>query len=266
MRMEHPYEFVQGTTPLLISMPHPGLLLPDEVAELLTPEARALPDTDWHIPQLYDFARAMGAGVLVGNYSRFVIDLNRPADDKPLYTTATTGLYPDVLFDGRPSFLPGKAPSDEERAGYLQQVWQPYHQQLQDELARLKAKHGYALLFDAHSIASVIPRLFDGRLPDLNLGTNGGESCAPALSDRLVACCEQQQQFTHVLNGRFKGGYITRAYGRPEQQQHAIQLELAQVNYMSEQYPFAFEPQRAAALQRLLKQMIDSLLSCELPR
>ena len=98
----------------------------------------------------------MGASVLVGNYSRFVIDLNRPADDKPLYTTATTGLYPDVLFDGRPSFLPGKAPTDAERAGYLQQIWQPYHQQLQDELARLKARHGYALLFDAHSIASVI--------------------------------------------------------------------------------------------------------------
>jgi formiminoglutamase len=98
------------------------------------------------------------------------------------------------------------------------------------------------------------------------LGTNGGESCAPALSDRLVACCEQQQQFTHVLNGRFKGGYITRAYGQPQQQQHAIQLELAQVNYMSEQYPFAFEPQRAAALQRLLKQMIDSLLACGQPR
>ena len=111
-----------------------------------------------------------------------------------------------------------------------------------------------------HSIASVIPRLFDGQLPDLNLGTNGGESCALALSDRLVACCEQQQQYTHVLNGRFKGGYITRAYGQPQQQQHAIQLELAQVNYMSEQYPYAFEPQRAASLQRLLKQMIEGLL------
>jgi formiminoglutamase len=261
MTIRDPFDFHAGSLPLLISIPHAGTRLTPAVEAGLTEDARPLPDTDWHIPQLYDFARTMGASVLVGNYSRFVIDLNRPADDKPLYTTATTGLYPDVLFDGRQSFLPGKAPSDQERAGYLQQIWQPYHQQLQDELARLKAKHGYALLFDAHSIASVIPRLFDGKLPDLNLGTNGGESCAPALSDRLVACCEQQQQFTHVLNGRFKGGYITRAYGQPHQQQHAIQLELAQVNYMSEQYPFAFDPQRAASLQRLLKQMIDSLLS-----
>lgn len=260
MTIRDPFSFQTGSLPLLISIPHAGTQLTPAVEAGLTDDARPLPDTDWHIPQLYDFARAMGASVLVGNYSRFVIDLNRPADDKPLYTTATTGLYPDVLFDGRPSFLPGQAPTDAERAGYLQQIWQPYHQQLQNELSRLKARHGYALLFDAHSIASVIPRLFDGQLPDLNLGTNGGESCAQALSDRLVACCEQQQQYTHVLNGRFKGGYITRAYGQPQQQQHAIQLELAQVNYMSEQYPYAFEPQRAASLQRLLKQMIESLL------
>jgi formiminoglutamase len=226
----------------------------------LTDEARPLQDTDWHIPRLYDFARAMGASILVGNYSRLVIDLNRPADDKPLYTTATTGLFPDVLFDGRSSFLPDAAPSDEERAGYLQNIWQPYHQQLQHELTRLKTQHGYALLFDAHSIASVIPRLFDGKLPDLNLGTNGGESCPASLSDRLVTCCQQQQQFSHVLNGRFKGGYITRAYGQPQENQHAVQLELAQVNYMSEQ-TFEFDAARAAPLQRLLQQMIESMLA-----
>ncbi|KFK94809.1 MULTISPECIES: N-formylglutamate deformylase [unclassified Serratia (in: enterobacteria)] len=256
-----PFEFQSGNLPLLISIPHAGTRLTPAVEHGLSEDARPLPDTDWHIPLLYDFARQMGASMLVGNYSRFVIDLNRPADDKPLYTTATTGLYPDVLFDGRPSFLPAQAPSDEERAGYLQNVWHPYHQQLQNELARLKALHGYALLFDAHSIASVIPRLFDGKLPDLNLGTNSGASCASAISDRLVACCEQQQQFTHVLNGRFKGGYITRAYGQPQQKQHAVQLELAQVNYMSEQYPFAFDAARAAPLQHLLQQMLETMLA-----
>ncbi|VTR59399.1 Predicted N-formylglutamate amidohydrolase [Serratia fonticola] len=206
MMIRDPFEFQSGQLPLLISIPHAGTRLTPAVEKGLTDEARPLQDTDWHIPRLYDFTRAMGASVLVGNYSRLVIDLNRPADDKPLYTTATTGLFPDVLFDGRPSFLPDAAPSDEERAGYLQNIWQPYHQQLQNELARLKAQHGYALLFDAHSIASVIPRLFDGKLPDLNLGTNGGESCPASLSDRLVTCCQQQQQFSHVLNGRFKGG------------------------------------------------------------
>ncbi|OKP26868.1 N-formylglutamate deformylase [Serratia fonticola] len=255
-----PFEFQSGQLPLLISIPHAGTRLTPAVEKGLTDEARPLQDTDWHIPRLYDFARAMGASILVGNYSRLVIDLNRPADDKPLYTTATTGLFPDVLFDGRPSFLPDAAPSDQERAGYLQNIWQPYHQQLQNELTRLKAQHGYALLFDAHSIASVIPRLFDGKLPDLNLGTNGGESCPASLSDRLVTCCQQQQQFSHVLNGRFKGGYITRAYGQPQENQHAVQLELAQVNYMSEQ-TFEFDAVRAAPLQRLLQQMIESMLA-----
>ncbi|CAI1123390.1 N-formylglutamate deformylase [Serratia fonticola] len=259
MMIRDPFEFQSGQLPLLISIPHAGTRLTPAVEKGLTDEARPLQDTDWHIPRLYDFARAMGASILVGNYSRLVIDLNRPADDKPLYTTATTGLFPDVLFDGRPSFLPDAAPSDEERAGYLQNIWQPYHQQLQNELARLKAQHGYALLFDAHSIASVIPRLFDGKLPDLNLGTNGGESCPASLSDRLVTCCQQQQQFSHVLNGRFKGGYITRAYGQPQEHQHAVQLELAQVNYMSEQ-TFEFDAARAAPLQRLLQQMIESML------
>ncbi|WP_421081840.1 N-formylglutamate deformylase [Serratia fonticola] len=255
-----PFEFQSGQLPLLISIPHAGTRLTPAVEKGLTDEARPLQDTDWHIPRLYDFARAMGTSILVGNYSRLVIDLNRPADDKPLYTTATTGLFPDVLFDGRPSFLPDAAPSDQERAGYLQNIWQPYHQQLQNELTRLKAQHGYALLFDAHSIASVIPRLFDGKLPDLNLGTNGGESCPASLSDRLVTCCQQQQQFSHVLNGRFKGGYITRAYGQPQEHQHAVQLELAQVNYMSEQ-TFEFDAVRAAPLQRLLQQMIESMLA-----
>lgn len=255
-----PFEFQSGQLPLLISIPHAGTRLTPAVEKGLTDEARPLQDTDWHIPRLYDFARAMGASILVGNYSRLVIDLNRPADDKPLYTTATTGLFPDVLFDGCPSFLPDAAPSDQERAGYLQNIWQPYHQQLQNELTRLKAQHGYALLFDAHSIASVIPRLFDGKLPDLNLGTNGGESCPASLSDMLVTCCQQQQQFSHVLNGRFKGGYITRAYGQPQENQHAVQLELAQVNYMSEQ-TFEFDAVRAAPLQRLLQQMIESMLA-----
>lgn len=260
MMIRDPFEFQSGQLPLLISIPHAGTRLTPAVEKGLTDEARPLQDTDWHIPRLYDFARAMGASILVGNYSRLVIDLNRPADDKPLYTTATTGLFPDVLFDGRPSFLPDAAPSDQERAGYLQNIWQPYHQQLQNELTRLTAQHGYALLFDAHSIASVIPRLFDGKLPDLNLGTNGGESCPASLSDRLVTCCQQQQQFSHVLNGRFKGGYITRAYGQPQEHQHAVQLELAQVNYMSEQ-TFEFDAVRAAPLQRLLQQMIESMLA-----
>jgi len=250
-----PYEFTAGTSPLLISIPHAGIRLTPEVAEGLSEAAQPLGDTDWHIPRLYDFARALGASVLVGNYSRFVIDLNRP------YTTATTGLYPDTLFDGRDTFKPGKIPTDARRQDYLAQIWQPYHQRIQSELARIKQQFGYALLFDAHSIASVIPRLFDGQLPDLNLGTNNGASCSPELSEVLTGICQQQSRFSHVLNGRFKGGYITRAYGQPDADIHAVQLELAQVNYMDETPPYAWSETRAPALQSLLQQLLEGMLA-----
>ena len=256
-----PYDFTAGTSPLLISIPHAGTRLTPEVAEGLSEAAQPLGDTDWHIPRLYDFARALGASILVGNYSRFVIDLNRPSDDKPLYTTATTGLYPDTLFDGRDTFKPGMAPTDARRQDYLAQTWQPYHERLQAELARIKQQFGYALLFDAHSIASVIPRLFDGQLPDLNLGTNNGASCSPELSGVLTGICQQQSQFSHVLNGRFKGGYITRAYGQPAADIHAVQLELAQVNYMDETPPYAWSETRAPQLQTLLKQMLEGMVA-----
>lgn len=255
-----PFEFTQGTLPLLFSAPHAGTALTTEVQQGLSEAARGLPDTDWHIPQLYDFLRDSGASLLVANYSRFVIDLNRPPDNQALYTTATTGLYPETLFDGTPTFKPGMTPTDSQRQGYLQQIWLPYHQQLQQELARIKQKFGYALLFDAHSIASVIPRLFDGELPDLNLGTNDGLSCSPAITQGLCDLCAAQSDFSWVMNGRFKGGYITRAYGKPEQGQHAVQLELAQCNYMDETPPFAWRGDKAAKLQPLLKKIIDRIL------
>ncbi|AXU95810.1 MAG TPA: N-formylglutamate deformylase [Erwinia persicina] len=254
------FQFSAGTLPLLLSIPHAGTQLTPEVEAGLSEAARGLPDTDWHIPQLYDFAREMGISVLVGNYSRFVIDLNRPPDNQALYTTATTGLYPETLFDGTPTFIPGKTPTPAQREGYLHNIWQPYHNNIQQELARLKQQHGYALLFDAHSIASVIPRLFDGQLPDMNLGTNDGVSCSTAITRRLTECCQAQSAFSWVLNGRFKGGYITRAYGRPEAGQHAIQLELAQCNYMDEQPPFGWREDKAARLQPLLRQLIGTLL------
>ncbi|SUW64358.1 Predicted N-formylglutamate amidohydrolase [Buttiauxella agrestis] len=259
--MTAPFNFSRGKLPLLVSIPHAGTALTPEVESSLSDAARPLPDTDWHIPKLYEFAHALGASVIVGNYSRMVIDLNRPADDKPLYTTATTGLYPETLFDGTAVFIPGKEPNTPQRKAALDTIWQPYHQQLQSELERMKAEHGYALLFDAHSIASHIPRLFDGKLPDLNFGTNGGKSCDELIEEHLVACAASQNQFSWVANGRFKGGYITRAYGQPSQGVHAVQLELAQCNYMDEQPPFAWREERAEKLQPLLEQFIRSMLS-----
>ncbi|KAB8313133.1 N-formylglutamate deformylase [Erwinia endophytica] len=255
-----PFEFTQGTLPLLLSIPHAGTALTPEVEQGLSEQAQGLPDTDWHIPQLYDFAREMGASVLVGNYSRFVIDLNRPPNNEALYATATTGLYPETLFDGTPTFKPGMTPTDDQRQGYLATIWTPYHEKIQQELARMKQQFGYALLFDAHSIASVIPRLFDGKLPDLNLGTNGGLSCDPSISEKLTDLCAAQSDFSWVMNGRFKGGYITRAYGKPQEDQHTVQLELAQINYMDETPPFSWRGDKAARLQPILKKIITTLL------
>lgn len=256
-----PFDFTPGSLPLLVSIPHAGTLLTPEVEAGLSEAARGLPDTDWHIPLLFDFVRDLGASVLIGRYSRFVIDLNRPPDNQPLYATATTGLFPETLFDGSPTFAPGQTPSAAQREGYLRDIWQPYHQQIQQELARLKAEHGYALLFDAHSIASVIPRLFEGRLPDLNIGTNDGKSCRPATAQGLEAVCAAQSDYSWVVNGRFKGGYITRAYGQPEEQVEAVQLELAQRNYMDETPPFAWRQERASALQKVLKPLMQRFIA-----
>ena len=259
--MDPVLSFKQGRVPLLISMPHAGVRLTPVVEAGLIDEAKGLPDTDWHIPRLYEFAAELGASTLAAEYSRFVIDLNRPADDKPLYVGATTGLYPSTLFDGVPLFREGMAPSLEERAGYLTQIWTPYHNTLRQELARLKAEFGYALLFDAHSIRSLIPHLFDGKLPDFNLGTFNGASCAAQLAGRLEAICAEYPAYSHVLNGRFKGGHITRHYGAPAEDIHAVQLELAQSTYMEEVEPFRYRPDLAAPTQAVLRQLLEGLLA-----
>jgi formiminoglutamase len=254
------FEFSRGRVPLLISMPHAGLRLTPAVEAGLVEQARSLPDTDWHIPRLYDCAAELGASTLAANYSRYVVDLNRPQDDAPLYTSATTGLFPATLFDGEPLYRPGLAPDAEERARYLAQIWRPYHQALADELARLRDEFGYALLFDAHSIRSQVPRLFDGRLPDFNLGSNSGASCANDLAERLRQLCAQAQGYSHALNGRFKGGHITRHYGQPQQHRHAVQLELAQCNYMDEQPPFGYREDLAKPTQAVIRQLLQAML------
>ncbi|MFJ4395351.1 N-formylglutamate deformylase [Pseudomonas sp. NPDC089396] len=256
--MDKVLSFHQGRLPLLISMPHAGLKLTPAVQEGLVDAARSLPDTDWHIPRLYDFARDLGASVVAAEYSRFVIDLNRPQDDQPLYVGATTGLFPATLFEGEPLFKEGKVPSAHERATYLEQIWRPYHDTLRNELHRLREQFGYALLWDAHSIRSHIPHLFDGKLPDFNLGTFNGASCDPRLAERLQGVCAEQSAYSHVLNGRFKGGHITRHYGHPGENIHAVQLELAQSTYMEECEPFAYREELAQPTQKVLRKLLET--------
>lgn len=258
-----PFHFHQGTAPLLVSMPHAGTHVPADIAALLTEEARQVPDTDWHMPQLYAFAQAMGASILVATHSRYVVDLNRSPDGASLYPgQSVTGLCPIDTFDDTPLYQraedqPSAAEVERRRATY----WAPYHAQLQAELARLRGLHDRVLLWDAHSIRSVLPRFFDGKLPDLNLGTADGASCDPALAQQLLAVAAQAPDKTAVLNGRFKGGYITRHYGQPEQGIHAVQLELTQCSYMQETLPFAYLPARAAALQPTLQQLLQTALA-----
>lgn len=250
----------RGDVPLLVSLPHDGTHVPPDIAARLTPSARAVPDTDWHVSRLYAFARDLGASVLVPNHSRYVVDLNRPPDDTSLYPGQnTTGLCPVVQFSGDVVYQAGAEPKPEEIAARVETYWKPYHEALAAELARLHAKHGRVVLWEGHSIRSVVPFLFDGRLPDFNLGTAGGASCSPLLQQRLVAVLEAQAGYTHVANGRFKGGYITRHHGRPDAGVEAIQLELAQHNYMDEE-SFEYLPERAAPTQVVIRQLLEACL------
>ena len=252
------FDFTPGTLPLLISIPHLGTEIPAELQADMADVARLKQDTDWHLDQLYGFAQAMGASVIKARVSRYVIDLNRPPNGESLYPgQTTTGLCPVDTFRGEPLYTGGQAPDAAEVARRLSTYWQPYHQQLAAELARLKALHGQVMLWDAHSIASVLPRLFDGQLPDLNFGTADGKSCAPNVLDAVVALA-RTAPCTHVVNGRFKGGYITRHYGAPGQDVHAIQLEMSQCLYMQETPPFAYLPDKAATVQPLLQAMLQA--------
>lgn len=253
----------RGTRPLLVSMPHVGTYLPAQLAERLTPEARTVPDTDWHMDRLYDFARDLGASILMATHSRYVIDLNRPPDNANLYPGQdTTGLCPIDTFDKTPVYADGaNLPDDSEIALRRGAVWHPYHNALQDELKRLRAEHGTIALWDAHSIRSVLPRFFEGKLTDFNLGSADGKSCDTGLASDVVAIAQRVPNHTAVLNGRFKGGYITRQYGNPAEGVHAIQLELTQSSYMEERHPFAYDLAKAANVQPAIRQMLETVLT-----
>jgi len=256
-----PCVFHPGTLPLLVSMPHVGTYLPPAIAARLTPRGRELHDTDWHLDQLYGFARDMGASILMATHSRYVVDLNRPPDGASLYPgQSVTGLCPVDTFDNMPLYAPGACPDETEVAQRREAIWRPYHDQLAAELERLKAQHGVAMLWDAHSIRSVVPRFFEGRLPDFNLGTADGTSCDPLLAQRLLAIARQAPGHSAVLNGRFKGGHITRHHGQPARQVHAVQLELTQCSYMEETMPFDYRPDRAAQVQPTLRALLQAVL------
>ncbi len=254
------YRFSRGTLPLLISVPHDGRGLPESIAARMTDRGRALPDTDWHVGRLYDFADEIGASVIRARLSRYVVDLNRPPDDAALYPGQIgSGLCPTRCFAGMPLYRDGQAPAADEQQRRVALYWRPYHDKIAAELERFRREHGRAFLWDAHSIASAVPRLFPGELPVLNIGANDGASCA---SEALAAvgAVARESDYSSVVDGRFRGGYITRHYGRPRDGVNALQLELAQRGYMDE-VTLRYDEERAASLRELLKAMLRAYLA-----
>lgn len=254
------YVHHQGAGPLVVSFPHVGTYLPDEIAATMTDAGRAVADTDWHVHLLYSFLENGDATRLIATHSRYAADLNRDPEGGLLYPGKfETGVCPVTSFSGQPLYKPGYAPDADAITRRIREYWQPYHQQLTSALARAKAVHGYALLLDAHSILSRLPRLFEGRLPHLNLGTADGKSCAPAIADAAMAVFSGQNRFSAVKNGRFKGGHITRHYGRPQDGIHVLQLEIAMDTYLDEGNPALFDAARAAPLQNVLRDFVAAI-------
>jgi N-formylglutamate deformylase len=255
------YALHRGRTPLLISIPHAGTQIPPQQRARYTERALQVEDTDWHLDRLYAFAQNLGASTIVPYHSRYVIDLNRPSENTPMYSGQNnTELCPTRHFTGEPIYRPGQEPDEPEIRRRVFAYWQPYHDALRDELARLHSAHGHAVLFDAHSIKSELPWLFDGTLPHMNLGTVGGTSCAPALRDALAGLFAAQTRYTYVVDGRFKGGHITRHFGRPEDGIHAVQLEMCWRAYMDEVPPWRWDEPRAAEVKPLLQQLVQTMI------
>ncbi len=255
------YRLSRGRVPLVVSMPHVGTSIPSEIEGTMTQAGRRRDDTDWHLERLYDWLDSLGASLVVANCSRYVVDLNRPPDGASMYPGQdNTPVCPVDTFDREPLYVPGSEPDAAQVRHRLERYWWPYHDALSAELARVRDEHGVAVLWDAHSVRSVVPRFFVGRLPDLNLGTVHGTSCGAGLGERLLEVAQADGRHTSVLNGRFVGGHVSRRHGRPDAGIHAVQLELSQRTYMEEKPPYTFDAGLADQIRPVLKTMLDAAL------
>jgi len=258
----------RGEAPVLICFPHTGTDIPPDIASHMHAPWRARKDTDWWIDRLYDFAPGLGVTTIRTAISRSVIDVNRDPSGASLYPgQATTGLCPTETFDGEPLYLSGLEPNDDDIQRRLTTWFAPYHDTIAAEIERVWARHGVVVLYDAHSIRSHIPRLFEGELPQFNIGTNSGQSCASRLIQQVETAC-RQSAYSTVVDGRFKGGWTTRHYGRPSDGIHAIQMELAIRGYLNEpseiregMWPPSYAEDRAAPLRAVLTDIIQSVLT-----
>lgn len=252
------FHFHQGAVPLLVSMPHVGLEIPDNIKKKMTEDGLAITDTDWYIDTLYDFLKDTGVSIISAKYSRYVVDLNRGKNGDRLYPGKNeTTLCPTMTFENKPIYKEAYEPDIKSR---IENYWQPYHDQIGNELTRIKSKFGHAMLWDAHSIKSQLPHLFDGRLPDLNLGTGNGITADHSLVEKLDEIIKSSP-YSSALNGRFKGGYITRNYGDPKNNIHAVQLEISQITYMDEAPNTKFREDKANKLRPYLKALINTMIN-----
>ncbi len=253
-------DIVIGDSPLLLAQPHGGIEIPESIRARLNEHGLAMADTDWHITRLYTDLLA-DVTVISTPIHRYVIDANRDPSDESLYPGQnTTSLCPTTTFDGIDIYREGEAPSADEIAERQQDYHQPYHDAIQEQLERLHQRHGYAVLYDCHSIRSVVPYLFDGKLPDFNIGSNSGQSCSAEIESAVRETSEAAEGYTSVVNGRFKGGWTTRHYGDPANHYHAIQMELAQCNYMHETPPWAYDDDSASRLRVILAKILKRLI------
>jgi N-formylglutamate amidohydrolase len=259
MKVPELMTLVTGSKPVLLNVPHAGTMLPEAIKSRLRNDALELKDTDWHMDQLAAPCAELGASIMTAQYSRYVVDLNRSAEDTPLYAGPTTGLISQIDFDGRPLYQEGQEPDAEDVRERIQTYWTPYHQALEAEINRIKSHFGICLLIDLHSIRSRVPRLFDGVLPDLNLGTNSGASTAENFEVRAESTL-RKSGYSLVKNDRFKGGYITRHYGQPDRNVHALQLEIAQSAYMKECAPWDLLPEKANRLGTTIKSLVSAIM------
>jgi len=254
------FEVKQGTSPVILGFPHTGTEVPPDIWERLNDNGRLLADTDWHIHELYD-GLLENPTTVRATFHRYVIDANRDPSGASLYPGQnTTGLIPETDFDGKAIWKDGAAPTEADIATRLAAFHAPYHIALAAEIERVKAIHGVVILYDCHSIRSHIPFLFEGKLPDFNIGTLGGKTCDPRIEEAVADVVASAKGFSGILNGRFKGGWTTRHYGRPETGVHAIQMELAQSTHLaSEAPPFAYDSGRADNLRIHLKSILTRI-------
>ena len=255
--MTKDYLFHHRNSPILISVPHDGSYIPKHIMHNMHEIAHSTSDRDFFVAQLFSFAKDFDISLLKTNISRYVIDMNRPGDNSSLYPgMSTTELCSTTSFDNEQLYI--KKPTSDDIQQRITKYWLPYHQVIKDKLDVIKEQHGFAILIDAHSIKSKVERFFSGQLPDINIGTNSGASCSIEIENKIRTVLESQNKFSFVFNQRFKGGYITRNYGEPENNIHAIQIELSQINYLDESNN-RYLPEKAEMLKTVLIRLVNSL-------